>query len=583
MKTTNAKQIEGVGAKFSLKGILKASGKIYLLLLATFLLTQGSFAATITVKDNSLGTGTYSWTKDNIYLLDGFVYLESGGVLNIQAGTIIKGLASPTTGDNASALIITVGAKIYATGSSSEPIIFTSEIDDVSDNTDLTVSDRGLWGGLIILGNGILGNTTVTSNIEGIPTTETRAKFGGSDNANNAGILSYVSIRHGGAELSPGDEINGLTLGGVGSGTTIEHIEIIANSDDGIEFFGGAVNVKYAATVFCSDDGFDWDLGWVGNGQFWFVIQSADAADNGGEWDGAKPDANSIFSNPTIYNATFVGSGTGTVAATNSNAILMRDATGGTVANSVFTEYAHKAMEIEDLGAAKGVDSYKRMQNGELRLLNNIWYGFGSYTTLDANRTTGIIRFTEGGEDTLCKDLVNHLSANSNQLVNPNLKSISRQPNELLDPRPKAGSPAMTNLAKYPIDPFFTTATYKGAFDMVGTSTWLSGWTALDAYGYLTDDEKVSTYAMSELNKSNINIYPNPSNGLILMKFTNWTKEPINFQIYDIYGTLINEIEKVFLKGENEIAWDTKILVPGAYILRVSSPIYVQSQRLIIE
>ncbi|PCJ81929.1 MAG: hypothetical protein COA49_02905 [Bacteroidetes bacterium] len=566
---------------FSYSRLFSTSSVVCLLFVSLFVISKESFAQTITINDESLGTGTYNWTNNNTYVLDGFVYLESGGVLNIQAGTVIKAKASPSSSDNASALIITVGARIEAEGTAEQPIIFTSEIDDLNESADLTATDRGLWGGLILLGDGILGNTTVSSNIEGIPTTETRAQFGGTNNENNVGTLKYVSIRHGGTELSPGNEINGLTLGGVGSGTVVEHIEVFSNLDDGIEIFGGAVNIKNAAVAFCGDDGFDWDLGWVGNGQFWFVLQGSDAADNGGEWDGAKPDGNSIYSNPTVYNLTFIGSGTESVSANNTNAILMRDATAGTVANSIFTEYANKALEIEDLPSASGIDSYTRLQNGEISLLNNLWYGFNTFTTLDANPNTGIIRFTTGGDDNSCTYLINHLTTNNNQISNPMLNSISRLPNGLLDPRPQVDSPALLDLAASPVDAFFTAVDYKGAFDSVENNLWIDGWSALSEYGYLPTTTSVNElYARSN---SEINLYPNPTSGVVFIELTNATVETCKLEVYDLSGKLITEIGNKFQNGNRKVSWNTDALVPGVYLLKASTPSVVYSKPFIVQ
>ena len=159
--------------------------------------------------------------------------------------------------------------------------------------SNLNKSNKGLWGGLIILGEAPINSNASTANdlpltnqIEGIPTTfmsggsisPTKFTYGGSDSADNSGSLKYVSIRHGGAELSQGDEINGLTLGGVGTGTTIEHIEVFANSDDGIEFFGGTVNAKYLTVSFCGDDGLDFDEGY--NGQLQYVLLLTDDNSN---------------------------------------------------------------------------------------------------------------------------------------------------------------------------------------------------------------------------------------------------------------------------------------------------------------
>ena len=538
--------------------------KILSLSLIHLLITISSFcyADDITIKDSDLGTGTYNWTNDNVYLLDGFVFLEPNGVLNIQEGTVIKGKASPSTADNASALIITVGAKIFAIGTESMPIIFTSEVDDQMDPYDLDVTDRGLWGGLIVLGDGILGNSSTVSNVEGIPTIESRAKFGGSNNSNNAGTLKYISIRHGGAELAPGNEINGLTLGGVGSGTVIDYVEVIANADDGIELFGGAVNIKHALVAFCGDDGFDWDLGWVGNGQFWFVLQGADDADNGGEWDGAKPDANTVYSNPTVYNLTFIGSGKGTVNAPNTNAILMRDASAGTVGNSIFTDYAHKAIEIEDLPSSKGIDSYKRLQDGEIKLLNNIWFGFGNYSTLTADSINGIIRYTYGGDDKTCSFLIQHLTDNNNKITDPMLNGISRVADKKLDPRPKTGSPALSELAATPNNPFFTSVDYKGAFAPVGSKAWIKQWTALSTYGLLAEIASISESIL----EPTLKVYPNPSEGLLYIGGLKNENAKIMLSLYDAFGKIV--FKKEVVKNKKEVLINVRHLTPGLYVFK---------------
>src|SRR3972149_962426 len=229
-------------------------------------LTTVTFAqSVITVTDADIAPGaTVNWTGNSTYLLDGFVFVEDGSVLNIEAGTVIKGKATPTTGDNASALIIAQGGKIFASGTSNKPVIFTAESDDIFVPDDLTSADRGLWGGVIVLGRAAVNTTSGVGQVEGIPTTEPRAAYGGGEtpnDADNSGVLRYVSIRHAGAELSPGDEINGLTLGAVGSGTTVEYVEIYSNLDDGYEWFGGTVRSKYIISAFCGDDGFDFDEG----------------------------------------------------------------------------------------------------------------------------------------------------------------------------------------------------------------------------------------------------------------------------------------------------------------------------------
>ena len=171
----------------------------------------------VTITDNGSGTGTTTWTSDKVYVLDGLVFVNSGQELTIQPGTVIKG--KPGTGANASALIVAKGGKINAVGTPTQPIIFTFEADPLNGSVPLSTS--GQWGGLIVLGNASLNSTPGTSAIEGIPTTETRGIYGGTNDADNSGTLKYISIRHGGTDIGAGNEINGLTFGGVGSGTTV--------------------------------------------------------------------------------------------------------------------------------------------------------------------------------------------------------------------------------------------------------------------------------------------------------------------------------------------------------------------------
>ena len=188
-------------------------------------------------------TSNTTWSNDNIYQLNQKVVVQDGATLTIEAGTIVKG--SSGTGSLASALVVARGGKLMAEGTASEPIIMTSASDNITIGqtmgTNLDQNDRGLWGGLIVLGNApcsFSGDVTDLQ-IEGIPAEDTWGLYGGSNATDNSGVMKYISIRHGGALIGEGNEINGLTLGGVGSGTEIDHIEVVANVDDGVEFFGG--------------------------------------------------------------------------------------------------------------------------------------------------------------------------------------------------------------------------------------------------------------------------------------------------------------------------------------------------------
>ncbi|MEQ9378410.1 MAG: hypothetical protein RIG68_24680, partial [Imperialibacter sp.] len=235
--------------------------------------------SSVTITDASINAGDkVFWTADNEYLLDGMVFVEDGAELWIEPGTVIK--AEDGSGNNASGLVISQGGKIYAEGTADAPIIFTSKLDDLSGLLD--EQDRGLWGGLVVLGYAKTNNATVRQ-IEGVNEIvgagDDRANYGGDNDDDNSGVIRYVSLRHTGKAVGDqaGNEIQGLTLGGVGRGTTIEYVESFASDDDGFEWFGGTVDAKYLVSAFNSDDAFDWDEGFNGRGQFWFAIQAEDA------------------------------------------------------------------------------------------------------------------------------------------------------------------------------------------------------------------------------------------------------------------------------------------------------------------
>ena len=258
------------------------------------------------------GNVTSDLTLDasKIWLLKGRVAVTEGATLTIPAGTIIKAAAG--TGADASTLIIARGAKLNALGTKNSPIVFTSVSDNISlggsypsNGPSLSVESRGLWGGLIVLGKApcsFAGDVTELQ-IEGIPTSDKNGLYGGTDVTDNSGTIQYISIRHGGAEIGEGNEINGLTLGGVGSGTTIDHIEVIANVDDGIEFFGGTVNASSLLVWGQGDDALDIDQGYAGTIDGAYIILES-ASDHGLEIDGPEGSAPGSF---TIKNTTIIG------------------------------------------------------------------------------------------------------------------------------------------------------------------------------------------------------------------------------------------------------------------------------------
>ncbi len=260
-----------------------------------------------TVSVSGMISESTTWTNDNIYVLNQKVVVPSGVVLTIQAGTIIKGTEG--TGSLASALIIAQGGKLNAVGTATEPIIFTSINDNIevgqTAGTNLDETNSGLWGGLIVLGyapSSFSGDVDVVQ-IEGIPADDTFGLYGGEDATDNSGVYQYISIRHGGALIGEGNEINGLTLGGVGSGTIIENIEVVANVDDGIEFFGGTVNATNLLVWAQGDDAIDIDQGYSGIIDNAIVILGANS-DHAFEIDGPEGTATGSF---TLRNSTIVG------------------------------------------------------------------------------------------------------------------------------------------------------------------------------------------------------------------------------------------------------------------------------------
>lgn len=525
-------------------------------------------------------TSDTKWTSDKVYVLDGIVFVKNNAKLTIEAGTVIKGLRNEDVtadGEDASALVITRGSQIFANGTSSKPIIFTSEVDDVNDPDDLDLSDpdlsRGLWGGLIVLGNAPIGGAASEESVEGLPVMDD-TKYGGNVEDDNSGSLTFISIRHGGAELSADNEINGLTLGGVGNKTVIEHVEVMYNLDDGIEFFGGSVNVKYAAVSFCRDDAFDWDLGWRGKGQFWLALSAADAGDHGGELDGAKPDDNARFSNPEIFNYTFIGGGVDGTAK-NEHAIILRDGSAGTLANGIITEYTSYALEVEDRN--ESYDSYSKMKDGDLKLLNNFWYGFGVGSTWDEI----ILATPEKCDDCSKNALKQHLNENNNELAMPGIRSISRTNDGKLNPH-LTESAAANKAGATPSSDWFKPTSYIGAFSANPAESWLGSWTGLSAYGFLESAIKYSSVnTIATLN--GVEVYPNPATNAAIVSFNNIESDNITVRVLDLSGKIITTVaSKNFAIGNNKVTVNTADLTTGLYIIELSSANGTHIEKLMV-
>ncbi len=454
-------------------------------LLALLVAPAGLFAADVVVT-SAITTNT-TWTRSNVYILDTKIFVEAGALLTIEPGTVIKGRAKANPAD-ATALVIARGARINANGTAAAPIIFTADSDNLNTTTpNLTESDRGLWGGVVILGRARINTVSGQGNIEGIATNDARGIYGGTDDDDNSGIFRYVQIKHSSAIVAANVELNALSLGAVGRGTVIEYVDAYAANDDGFEFFGGTVNTKYLISSFNDDDNFDWDEGFRGKGQFWFAIGATDKGNQAMEMDGGTtPEDGQPYAIPEIYNATLIGSG-----ATSGNALsqglIFRDNSGGKLYNSIIHDYRGYAARIET-ESAQSQDSAKRLAAGDLAITNNIFGTFGAGTTdaelfISPNATTG-------GAAPAANYTANHIKAGNRINTDPRLTGISRTRNKGLDPRPAAGSPALTGAKTPPSDGFFTQTDYLGAFK---AANWAKGWSAISQLGFLTDADATVT------------------------------------------------------------------------------------------
>ncbi len=402
-------------------------------------------------RDNGSGTGTTTWKKDREYILEGFVFVNDGQTLTIEPGTVIRFKTGQA--ENSSALIVSRGGKIIANGTREEPIIFTVEGDDLEGSVPKEA--RGLWGGLIILGNAPINVQGGEASIDGIPYAEPRGIYGGNDENDDSGVLKYVSIRHGGTNIGEGNEINGLTLGGVGRKTEIDYIEVASNEDDGVEIFGGTVNLKHLVVSGCGDDVFDYDLGWTGNGQFWLGIQSRFLGDNLIEASGGLDPINGTpYSLPNIFNATLIGNngaGVGTCAIFNNNA-------GGVLANSIFINKRNGIIiEVTD----QQNDSYNQWLQGKLSVKNNLFFNIASSTPESTFKLSG------NYNESMNYMWVSSFNTSKNKFLNPEIDLESGN----YIPKSKLKGEMMD----YPL-PWFQIVDFKGAF---GEDNWIDGWTLI--------------------------------------------------------------------------------------------------------
>lgn len=441
------------------------------------------------------GSSTFEIKKDTtfakgIYRLRGFVYVTSGVTVKFEAGSIIKG-EKATKGS----LIIEPGAKIFAQGTPTSPIVFTSEAPKGQ-------RKPGDWGGLIICGKA--KNNLGTMTIEGGP----RTVHGGNDDSDNSGVLSYVRVEFAGYPYLEDKEINGITFGSVGSGTKIDHVQVSYSNDDSFEWFGGTVNAKNLVAYHGWDDDFDTDNGFSGKLQFILGVRNPKIADtslsNGFESDNnsdgstATPKTAAVFSNVTLVGpigqaSDFVNTKeyitAGDLYPNNNSktglfqsAMQIRRYSQLNCFNSVAMGYPVGLLLDNQKGNTQSLAT-----SGALKL-NNLIFAQMGVVGADVNNLFKD-KYSTNGKDTTSVQSFSHtffLQASNNNKYYPNISDLKlKQPNSMLSGAnwgPTTGSPLLTAgaftdaLVK---DSFFTAVSYAGAFSSDNDS-WMAGWTNFD-------------------------------------------------------------------------------------------------------
>lgn len=470
-----------------------------------------------------------TWTNDRVWNLAGAqIYVASGAVLTIEPGTVV---ASQSGGS----IAVSRGGQIVADGTAANPIIFTSD-DDIATWTDGTPASGTWrasaqeWGNLTIMGRGYISENGIGSNVatpdagnfaemEGLTAAfpgDTRLLYGGGDDDDDSGTLNYVSFRYGGRVVALTNELNGLSLGGVGRGTDIDYVEIMNNVDDGIEVWGGTVNFKHFSIWNIGDDSFDVDQGWRGKAQFGLVVQgySLDAGqgsgvgDNGFEVDGAEDSDWQPVTTASIRNVTVIGqpeSGDGLTA--------WRDGARVQYRQSIFMDSGDEIVRADgdDGDGASGyghngtltfLDTFQTAYNAAPAHPNDPASGIaaGFYAAqVDGNlsEVTDSVFFNNDNvsDDPAIPAILNAASANNVTAATLPIKGITRAPSVFLnnftleqqqvialDPRP--ANDALASAGAAPADPFFDTVSYRGAFGPL--ENWLAGWSASANFGFLT-------------------------------------------------------------------------------------------------
>ena len=497
---------------------------------ALILCASGASAAEILVTQN-IATST-TWTANNTYNLQQQIYVLPGATLTIEPGTIIA-----STTNLGGSLAVTRGARIFARGTQENPIIFTSKADVATwtNGNPKTGTWRAVcneWGNLTIMGRAYISENAVTSNtatfnannlaaMEGLVAsspTDQNVLYGGGNDDDDSGSLSYVSFRYGGRVIGLNNELNGLSLGGIGRNTIIDHMEIMNNVDDGIEIWGGTVNLQNFAIWNIGDDSLDIDQGWRGKAQFGLIVQgySANAGqgsgvgDNAIEIDGAEQSDYQPVTTCVLYNMTVIGDRGTTGANGCDHGVAYRDNARVQIRNSIFMDLGERLVAIDNVDGDGGA-GYGH--NGTLPWAATWTTPYSTYSTVNAPANPAFFyRAQVDGNLNEIKDSVffnntfssayteadargvrnpanNNVTATASPIVSLTrgatvspTATLRISPVTGIDPR--AANDAATSVGSAPNDGFFEPANYRGAFSP--QTHWLCSWTAADAYGFVT-------------------------------------------------------------------------------------------------
>jgi hypothetical protein len=508
---------------------------------------------------------------DTCYVMTGLYYVEPGFTLTIQPGTTVKG--HKATGGT---LIITKGAQIFAQGTVHKPIVFTS---------DQPAGSRapGDWGGIIVLGdapvnkvNPVIEGGLILGSCLGGGTT-----YGGNDASDNSGILSYIRIEFCGFRFQTDNEVNGLTMGGVGSGTQVDHIQVSYSNDDAFEWFGGTVNCNYLATLGTTDDEFDTDFGFTGHVQFGFALRDPDNSDPTGQSNGFESDNDGSstssavpYTRPIFSNMTLVGPERNNanvpfpLGETFQYSMLLRRSTRTNIYNSAILGYPW-GIALRDTTTQNSALA-NRLKVRRVSIQATLIPSGSTHIHQESAWANVDTWFATAGWN--------------------NIQNATRQPDTILlndlssltnpDPRPKAGSELIAS-ADF-TDPDlagFVTTNYRGAFAPTSLISkeqmWTAYWTEWDPQnqtycdsvavytGVHSDDPAYGTPSLGQN-------YPNPFNPMTSIDYRVDTSGLVTLEVYDATGarvrTLVNGVKKA---GKYTASFNADGLASGVYFYRL--------------